>query len=64
MQRRGSGREAEAAEAKTWIEFAVRCGYLEKVKGDDLKQGCENVIGKLVRMQSNPSGWILPHTGP
>jgi four helix bundle protein len=56
--------EAESAEAITWIEFAVRCGYLDVEKGNNLKQDCENVIGKLVRMQNNPSGWIRPHTKP
>ena len=28
-----SDAETEAAETQTWIEFAVRCGYPDKVRG-------------------------------
>ena len=52
--------EAEAAETKTWLQFSRECGYLASDRTDELRQTYDNVIGKLVRMISNPSPWILP----
>ena len=51
--------EAEAAETQTWIEFAVRCGYIETEKGRELFASYDNILGKLVNLINNPSAWLL-----
>jgi four helix bundle protein len=52
--------EAEAAETQTWLDFAVQCGYLSTEAGEDLHTVYNQIIGKLVRMITNPKPWILP----
>jgi four helix bundle protein len=51
--------EAEAAETQTWLEFAVRCGYLDPETGQELHHTYDNILGKLVRIISNPSPWLI-----
>lgn len=55
-----NGAEGEAAETQTWIEFAVRCGYLETETGSDLFKTYEEVISILVSMTINADSWVLP----
>ncbi|MCX6348373.1 MAG: four helix bundle protein [Candidatus Aureabacteria bacterium] len=52
--------EAEAAETQSWLEFAVKCGYMDREIAKKLYQGYDDVIGKLVNMISRPRPWILP----
>ena len=54
-----SDSEAEAAETQTWIEFAVKCEYLDKKTGRELYRSYNSVIGKLVMMLNNPNPWLL-----
>lgn len=56
-----SDSEAEAAETQTWLEFAVKCGYLETNTARELYQTYDNILGKLVNMINNPSPWLLPN---
>ena len=42
--------EGEAAETQTWIQFSVKCGYVQKVTGKELYETYDQIIGKLVRM--------------
>lgn len=51
--------EAEAAETQTWLEFAVKCDYLEPEIARELYKAYDQVLGKLVSMINNPSPWIL-----
>lgn len=51
--------EAEAAETQTWIEFAVRCGYIETERGRELFASYDNILGKLVNLINNPTAWLL-----
>jgi four helix bundle protein len=51
--------EAEAAEAQTWIEFAVECGYVEKPPGRQLYRAYDEIIGTFVGMINHPESWIL-----
>lgn len=55
--------EAEAAETQTWIEFAVRCEYLEKEIGRELFVIYNEIIGTLVSIISRPEPWVLPPAG-
>ena len=52
--------EGEAAETQTWIEFAVRCGYMETETGRDLFKKYEEIISMLVAMVNNADSWVLP----
>jgi len=55
-----SDAEAEAAETQVWIEFAVRCGYMETKTGEELLISYENIIGKIITMINNFQPWLLP----
>ena len=55
-----SDSEGEAAETQTWIEFAVRCGYMETETGRDLFKKYEEIISMLVAMINNADSWVLP----
>jgi len=52
--------EAEAAETQIWIEFAVKCNYLEVEAGRQLYRTYDLILGKLVKMIANPSPWLMP----
>ncbi|HLP91303.1 MAG TPA: four helix bundle protein [Nostocaceae cyanobacterium] len=51
--------EAEAAETQTWIEFAVKCKYLDVESGRELYGTYNRVLGCLVSMITNPSPWLM-----
>lgn len=51
--------EAEAAETQTWLEFAVRCDYLEAETGRALYRQYDDILGKVVTMIANPGPWLL-----
>jgi len=56
----GLGRsEAEAAETQVWLEFAVKCGYLDRDQARDLYATYDNILGKLVSMINHPEPWLL-----
>jgi four helix bundle protein len=50
---------SEAAETQTWIEFAVKCNYLEIEAGRELYRTYNYILGKLVNMINNPSSWLI-----
>ncbi len=51
--------EAESAETQTWIEFAVKCNYLDVETGRELYGTYNQVLGSLVNMMNNPSPWLM-----
>ena len=51
--------ESEAAETQTWIEFAVKCNYLDLEKGHELYHTYNQILGKLVTIINNPTPWLL-----
>ena len=51
--------ESEAEETRVWIEFAYRCDYLDAESAKTLDEQYDRLIGKLVRMRSNPKDWLL-----
>lgn len=55
-----SDSEAESAETQTWLEFAVRCGYLSRNEGASLYESYNQIIGTLVSMINHSSSWVLP----
>ena len=52
--------EGKAAETQTWIEFAVKCEYLEKQSGRELFKEYDEIISMLVSMIAKNDLWFLP----
>ena len=52
-----SDAEAEAAETQVWIEFAVRCDYLERTRGMHLYRAYDGNLATIVGMISHPDSW-------
>ena len=53
--------EDESAETKTWIEFAVKCDYLDVETGRELYGTYNRVLSGLVTMINNPTPWLIKH---
>jgi four helix bundle protein len=52
--------EGEAAETQVWIQFAVKCGYLERMDAKNLYSEYDSILGMLVSMIHHPKPWLLP----
>lgn len=52
---------AEAAETQTWIAFAVKCQYLDRKAGEELKQIYDRIIRTLLSLIKNSKIWTLYH---
>lgn len=55
-----SDAEAEAAETQVWIEFAVKCEYVDSNTARELYRAYDQILGKIVNMINNPSPWLMP----
>jgi four helix bundle protein len=51
--------EGEAAEVQVWIEFSLRCGYLDGDRAADLEERYEQILGQLVTMIGKPDDWVV-----
>ena len=56
-----SDAEAEAAESQVWIEFAVRCGYLDRAAGAELYHAYDRILAAVVGMITRPDSWTRHH---
>ncbi len=56
--------ECEAAETQVWIEFAVKCTYLDRETAKSLYIEYDRLIGSLVGMINHPETWLLPEARP
>ena len=54
-----SDADAEAAETQVWLEFAVKCGYLDGSVAADLDTTYNHIQGKLVNMLTKPEQWAV-----
>ena len=52
--------ETEAAETQVWLEFAVKCGYLNRDDGKPLYIAYDEIIATIVGMINHPKTWVLP----
>ena len=52
-----SDAEAEAAETQTWLDFALKCGYIDLDTYKVLNSDYDHIIGKLVNMARFPEDW-------
>jgi four helix bundle protein len=50
---------SEAAETQTWIEFAVRCNYLDREPGREIYKKYDSILGMLVNMMNNSEKWTI-----
>jgi four helix bundle protein len=55
--------EAEATEVQTWIELALRCGYINQKAANELDEAYEHIIGQIVTMIQQPQKWTLRREG-
>jgi len=49
--------EGESAETQTWLDFLLSCSYISENVHDELNDGYEQIIGKLVNMSLKPENW-------
>src|SRR5216684_6388719 len=54
-----SDSESEAAESQVWIEFAVKCDYLNREVGLSLYKVYEEILRMLVTMINHPESWVI-----
>ena len=54
-----SDSEAEASETQTWIEFALRCCYIDKQTADKLDEKYEHILARLVLMVRDSQNWTV-----
>lgn len=55
-----SDSEGEAAETQTWLEFSVRCGYLDRDVARQLFLSYDKIIAMIVAMIARSTNWTLP----
>jgi len=59
-QRNACGSSGDCVEqAQTWIEFAVKCQYMDVEAGRELYGTYNQVLAGLVSMIKNPSPWLM-----
>jgi four helix bundle protein len=54
-----SDSETEAEETRVWLEFALRCNYINENTFSELDTKYDLVIGQLVKMISEPEKWTI-----
>jgi hypothetical protein len=42
-----------------WIEFTVRCKYLDAIGAETLTDTYERIMGQLVKMIEQPDKWLI-----
>ncbi|HEY9804415.1 MAG TPA: four helix bundle protein [Leptolyngbyaceae cyanobacterium] len=51
--------ESESAETQTWIEFAIKCNYMDIEIGRELYVTYNQILTGLVNIINNSSNWLL-----
>ena len=54
-----SDAEGEAAETQVWLEFSVKCGYLDRETAKSLYQLYDSILATIVGMIKHSDKWIL-----
>jgi four helix bundle protein len=54
-----SDAESEAAETQVWVEFSVRCGYLQTSPAVDIDVAYDRIIGQIIKMIEEADKWII-----
>ncbi|MDZ7955886.1 four helix bundle protein [Nostoc sp. DedQUE09] len=53
--------EAQVSITQTWIEFAVKCNYMDVQRGRELHGSYNKVLFGLLNMINHPSPWLVNH---
>jgi four helix bundle protein len=53
-----SDAQAEAAEMQTWVQVAIRCGYLDPEQGQELFGHYRTIFAALERLADNAAAWV------
>ncbi len=51
--------ESEAAETQVWIEFAVKCGYLDASHAEGMYHTYDEILRTIVGMITHPETWVI-----
>ena len=51
--------EGEAAETQVWIDFGVRCAYLDREAAASQFKEYDEIVRMLVAMRNRPETWVL-----
>jgi four helix bundle protein len=54
-----SDAESEAAETQVWLEFAVKCSYLQRDSAAALYSTYDGILCTLVGMINHPETWVI-----
>ncbi len=54
-----SDAESEAAETQVWLEFAVKCGYLQRDEAKLLYLTYDEILRTIVGLITHPETWII-----
>ena len=54
-----SDAESETAETQVWIEFAVKCGYMDRDQAVALYQDYDSFLATIVGMINHCETWII-----
>lgn len=54
-----SDAETEACETQIWLEFALRCLYLDEEKVNDLTEKYDHILSQLVIMINDADKWMV-----
>lgn len=57
--RKLSDAEPEATETRVWIEFAVRCQYIDRAEGAALYRTYERLIASIINMITHADAWLI-----
>ena len=55
-----SDAESEAAETQVWLEFAVKCNYLDRETAASLYLVYDGILVTIVGMINHSHAWVLP----
>jgi len=50
----------ESAETQTWLEFSLKCGYLDLIIFKQLHEKYEHIMAQLLTMKRKSSTFIIP----
>ena len=55
-----SDSEAEIAETQVWLEFGVRCGYVDREIARSLYDSYSRALATIVGMITHADTWLIP----
>ncbi len=54
-----SDAETESCETQVWIEFALRCSYIDETQQNKLEAKYDEIIGQIVKMINESDKWVI-----